>query len=92
MSGIRIVDSENDIENEYTERFASYTIDELVKAFNSDQSSQGWVTARGYFLAAIRKAFLESEIDCSSFISEEGMSLRHPIRLEENTIFQVKDN
>ena len=28
----------------------------------------------------------------SSFISEEGMSLGHPIRLEGNTIFQVKDN
>ena len=92
MSGIRIVDSENDIENEYTERFASYKIDELVKAFNSDQPSQGWVTARGYFLAALRQAFLESEIDCSSFITEEGMSLRYPIRLEGNTIFQVKDN
>ena len=101
MGGIRIVDSNKEMDEnhwsvimkkEYTERLANKTIEELVDDFNSDQPSQGWVTARGYFLAALRQAFLNSEIDCSSFISEEGMSLRHPIRLEGNTIFQVKDN
>ncbi len=92
MGGIRIVDSNQEIENEYTERFANYTIEELVHAFNSDQPSQGWVSARGNFLAALRQAFLSTEIDCSSFISEEGMSLNYPIRLEGNIIFQVKDN
>jgi len=101
MGGIRIVDSNEEMDenhwsvimkNEYKERLANKTIEELVDNFNSDQPSQGWVTARGYFLAALRQAFLDSEIDCSSFISEKGMSLQYQIRLEGNIIFQVKDN
>ncbi|MEO2221816.1 MAG: hypothetical protein ABGX29_02725 [Candidatus Poseidoniia archaeon] len=92
MGGIRIVDSNQEIENEYTARLADDSIEELVSSFNHDQPSTAWVGARGRFLAALRQAFLDTEIDCSSFISEEGMSLEYPIRLEENIIFQVKDN
>jgi hypothetical protein len=101
MGGIRIVDSNEEMDenhwsvimkNEYKERLANKTIEELVDNFNSDQPSQGWVTARGYFLAALRQAFLDSEVDCSNFISEKGMSLQYQIRLEGNIIFQVKDN
>ena len=92
MGGIRIVDSEQEYENEYTARFANYSVEELVDAFNSDQPSQGWVSARGRFLAALRQAFLDTDIDCTSFISEEGMSLSYPIRLEGKIIFQVKEN
>jgi len=92
MGGIRIVDSEQEYENEYTARFADDSIEELVQTFNSDQPSQGWVSARGRFLAALRQAFLDTEIDCSSFISEEGMSLDYPIRLEGKIIFQIKEN
>ena len=92
MGGIRIVDSEQEYENEYTARFADDSIEELVQTFNSDQPSQGWVSARGRFLGALRQAFLDTDIDCNSFISEEGMSLDYPIRLEGNIIFQVKEN
>jgi hypothetical protein len=92
MGGIRIVDSNQEIENEYTARLADDSIEDLVSSFNHDQPSTAWVGARGRFLAALRQAFLDTEIDCSSFISEEGMSLEYPIRLEENIIFQVKDN
>ncbi len=41
MGGIRIVDSEQEYENEYTARFADDSIEELVQTFNSDQPSQG---------------------------------------------------
>lgn len=92
MGGIRIVDSEQEYENEYTARFANYSVEKLVDLFNSDQPSQGWVSARGRFLAALRQAFLDTDIDCTSFISEEGMSLDYPIRLEGKIIFQVKEN
>ena len=92
MGGIKIVDSNQEIENEYTARLADDSIEDLVSSFNHDQPSNAWVGARGRFLAALRQAFLDTEIDCSSFISEEGMSLEYPIRLEENIIFQVKDN
>jgi len=92
MGGIRIVDSNNEIKNEYTAKLADCSIEVLVSDFNRDQPSTAWVSARGRFLAALRQAFLDSEVDCSSFISEKGMSLQHQIRLEENIIFQVKDN
>jgi hypothetical protein len=92
MGGIRMIDSEQNHENEYTAKLADKSIEELVHAFNSDQPSQGWVSARGRFLGALRQAFLDTEIDCSSFISENGMSLSYPIRLEGNIIFQVNDN
>ena len=90
MGGIRIIDSEQ--ENEYTARLADKSIKDLVSTFNWDQPSTAWVSARGRFLAALRQAFLDTEIDCSSFVSEEGMSLSYPIRLEGNIIFQVKEN
>ena len=92
MGGIRIVDSNKEIENEYTAMLADDSIEDLVSSFNHEQPSTAWVSARGRFLAALRQAFLDSEVDCSNFISEEGMSLQYPIRLEENIIFQVKDN
>ena len=92
MVGIRIVDLGKKIENEYTARFANYSVEELVDAFNSDQPSKGWVNARGRFLSALRQAFLHTDIDCTSFISEEGMSLNFPIRLDGKIIFQIKEN
>ena len=92
MGSIRMINSNRRIEKEDTERFAKYSIKELVHAFNRDQPCTGWVGARGRFLSALRQAFLDTEIDCSSFISEGGMSLQYPIMLEDNIIIQVKDN
>ena len=48
MGGIRIVDSEQEYENEYTARFANDSVEELVDAFNSDQPSQGWEIGRAH--------------------------------------------
>jgi hypothetical protein len=31
-------------------------------------------------------------LDCSAFISENGMSLSHPIRLRGDTIVLISDN
>ena len=91
MGSIRRVNPGKKIENEYTARFANYSVEELVDAFNSDQPSKGWVSARGRFLSALRQAFLRTDIDCTSFISEDGMSLNFPIRLEGKIIFQIKE-
>ena len=92
MGGIRIVNPGKKIKNEYTARFANYSVQELVEEFNSDQPKQGWVNARGRFLSALRQAFLRTDIDCTSFISEDGMSLNFPIRREGKIIIQVKEN
>ncbi len=91
MGGIRIIDTEDEIENEYVERFANSSIEELISSFNGDQPSKGWVGARGRFLAALRQAFLDSGVDCSNFISDNGMSLAHQIELKDKVIYQLKD-
>jgi len=92
MSSIRMVNPNKRIENEDTKRFAKYSIEELIHAFNTDQPKKGWVGARGRFLGALRQAFLDTEIDCSNFISEGGMSLQYPIKIEDNIIIQIKDS
>ena len=89
MGRIIIIDPDKKPNNEYTLRFTNYTIEELILAFNTDQPKNGWVGARGRFLGALRQAFLNTEIDCSSFISEDGMSTSFQIKIEENTIFQI---
>ena len=92
MGSIRKVDSDRRIENEYTERFAEFSIEELVQEFNTDQRKSGWVGARGRLGAALHQAFLDTGMDCSSFISERSMSLKYPIMIKDNIIIQVKDN
>ena len=89
MGSIRRVNPGKKIENEYTARFANYSVEELVDAFNSDQPSKGWVSARGRYLIALREAFLNTGFDCSTFISESGMSLDYPIEISGQSIVQV---
>ena len=92
MGGIIIIEPNKKIKNEYTEKFAEFTIEELVHEFNTDQRKSGYVGARGRLLSALRQSFLDTEIDCSNFISEGGMSLQYPIMIEDNIILQVKEN
>ena len=92
MGRIIIIEPNKKIKNEYTKKFAEFTIEELVHEFNTDQRKSGWVGARGRLQSALRQAFLDTEIDCSNFISEGGMSLQYPIMIEDNIILQVKEN
>ena len=77
--------------NEFEERMLSYSIDELVNIFNFEQPKQVWINVRGRYLAALREAFLKSSYDCSSFISETGMSLDYPVAISDNRIIQIAD-
>ena len=78
-------------ENEYSGRMGNYSIEELVEIFNHEQPKQVWMSVRGRFLVALREAFLKSNFDCSSFISETGMSLDFPVVIHKDTVIQVKD-
>ena len=74
---------------EYREMFADKTIEELIDAFNEEQPKHGWVSSRASLLAGLREGFRKhTEIDCSAFLSETGMSLKYQIRLEKNVIIQ----
>lgn len=59
---------------------------ELVVRFNSEVGIRAWGTARACFLEAIRQEFLSRNWDCSSFITPDTMSLKHPLRLERGKI------
>ena len=74
---------------EYRQRLANYCIEELVESFNREQPIQAWVSARGRYLIALREAFLNTGFDCSTFISESGMSLDYPIEISDQSIVQV---
>ena len=92
MGGIIVIGGGDESPNEYDEEFADKTIEELIVIFNKDQPCQGWASARGRMLAALRQAFLNhSEIDCSTFISKERMEMNYQIRLEKNVIFQFSE-
>tara|TARA_B100001564_G_C20250078_1_gene494455 strand:+ start:106 stop:375 length:270 start_codon:yes stop_codon:yes gene_type:complete len=89
MGGIRIIDS--DVKNRYTSFFSDYTIEQLVESYNEDQLKPPTTNpARMQFLSALREAFLNTDFDTSSFISEHGMSMSFQIALSDNKIVQVK--
>ena len=92
MGGIINTGFEDKQTNEFVERFADKTIEQLISSFNEEQPKKGWVSARGRFLSALREALLESGVDCCSFISDKGMSMSHQIRLEGNVIVQVSES
>ena len=78
-------------ENEFRERMGNYSIDELVEIFNYEQPKQVWVSARGRYLVALREAFLASNYDCSTFISETGMSLDYPVIKSSDCVTQISE-
>lgn len=75
----------------FRRRFRSASLEELIGAFNRDVGNSGWVAARGSFHMALREAFLATGLDCSSFISDGGMSLRYRIRLEGSALVTLPD-
>jgi hypothetical protein len=81
-----------DDENEFAARFVGKTAEQLIEIFNRERKKQGWVSARGRFLVALRSAFQETTVDCSAFISENGMSLSHPICLQGKTIVLISQH
>ncbi len=70
----------DDDEYGFEKRFKSYDVEELITTFNADVGNPGWVRARGVFHNPLRKAFLATGLDCSSFITDRGISLCHIMR------------
>jgi len=76
-------------ENEFTRKMEGYSINELVEIFNFEQPKQVWMSVRGRYLVALRKAFLKSNYDCSTFITKTGMSLDCPVTILGDNVIQV---
>lgn len=73
----------------FRQRFRESNVDELIDSFNGDVGKRGWVGARGVFLTALRDALLATGLDCSSFISDNGMAMDHAVKREGNAIVSV---
>lgn len=71
--------------NEFVERLASLTDDELVETFNNDVKKRGWVAARGRFLSAIRSEFKRRNIDFSILLEGNSFKLRR-VKLINNKL------
>jgi hypothetical protein len=80
---------ENDLYKEFRERLSGYSIEKLVEIYNIEQPKQVWITARMYFLIALKKAFLESGYDCSSFIIDSRMLFDFQVKIAEDKITPV---
>ena len=59
--------------------------------FNGDRQVTAWVTARGYFQAALRDALIATNLDCTAFITNDGMSLGTAIEIVGAAIRPVDD-
>ena len=77
--------------NDFREKFADYTIEECIEEFNKDAGRRfGWVPARGRFHAALREKFIQSNYDCSDFISANRMSVAKKVQIEGDKIVQFE--
>ena len=77
---------ENELYKEFRERFSGYSIEKLVECYNSEQPKKVWISARMYYLIALKKAFLESGYDCSSFILESRMLFDFQVKIDGDKI------
>jgi hypothetical protein len=64
----------------------------LIAAYNSEVGSRAWVRARGEYLIALREALLATRLDCSSFISDDGMSMNVAVQRKGRKILPIEDH
>jgi len=67
---------------DFDTRFKDASVKDLVAAFNKEVGNSGWVTARGFFHAALRKALLASGVDCSLIIDGDKIRLNRRITVK----------
>ena len=78
------------MDNTFREQFRNASPQQLVDALNREVGNAGWVTARGFYLTALREAFLATGLDCSGFINDGGMRLT-TVRLDGDTVVPLAD-
>ena len=73
-------------------QFRHAPVEELIAAYNSGVGSTAWVRARCEYLFALREALLATGLDCSSFISDDGMSIDVRVELKGRQIVPIEDD
>jgi hypothetical protein len=86
---IQPLDSEHPDRYGYRDHFRTKPVAKLIAAYNSGVGSRAWTAARGEYLIALRAALLATGLDCSSFISDDEMSMDRPVTLRGRRIVSV---
>lgn len=74
------------------EKFANYTIEELIQLNNETIKGKGWGSTKATFRTAIIAAFSKKGVDLSQIvIKQDGFTSIQsvPVRLEENTLIPL---
>jgi hypothetical protein len=74
--------------NEFESRFAGFTTQALVEAVNRQVGNPGWTSTRARHDLALRQELLRRNVDCTSFITEDSICFRVPVRLDGDRIVQ----
>lgn len=75
----------------YSEQFSSFTITQLVNAFNRETSVKGWVSERAYYLEALVAA-LEARNISMNCIKEQDVNGKTTISLKHHIGYSPSDN
>jgi hypothetical protein len=65
----------------FVARFKTFTDQELIDAFNDEVGKQGWVSARGSYLAALHDEFIHRGFDFSAMGDMSSLSLGSKVKL-----------
>jgi len=82
--------------NTFYSDLSSKTIIQLVGLYNRETHKNTWVSARGYFLAALKTVFKEKKVDLTKLLNyEDGLqqfSLKYPVYLDvkKNQLVPIK--
>ena len=76
---------------EYTERFNTYTDQDIIEAFNREAGNCGWGTARASYLGALHHQFNHRNFDYTAIGDQSSMSLKSKIKLEGLIIKIIDD-
>lgn len=74
----------------FRDHFRNRNIQQLVDALNKQVGNRGWVSARGFYLAALHEAFLASGLDCSGFINAGRMTITR-IKLDGKRLVPIAE-
>lgn len=80
----------NELYEEFLESLESISDTELLKAFNNEVGNNGWTSARGAFLVALRTSFEKRGIDISAIADETSFSIKNKITLDGRKVLIVE--
>lgn len=74
--------AELDPNDEFVLRFRTYTLAQLVEAYNREVGCTACASARGRYLIALYRELKRRPVDISVIDSGDGMWLDYPVRLD----------